>query len=161
MKKAGLLLALSIMLIAGCKKDDGTNSTYDTQIKGVQLRAVDASDAGTLGSPDTKTDGQGWFSVAYPIPCSDVLSFFIRTTPSSGLSAKCRLVSALFTGAPPTASIQNQNMVGVVVKEIATETLTGENHFTIDVSDVPQGFYRLYFELSDGQMYWDNIWIAR
>jgi hypothetical protein len=33
--------------------------------------------------------------------------------------------------------------------------------FQFDVSSLPQGFYRLYIETSDGKSFWDNAWISK
>lgn len=159
MKKASIFLALSLLLLAGCKKNEG-NGPYDLQIKGVNLKSVDAVPVGTLGNPDVKTSGHDFTFDAYPIPCTNQFSFYIHVTAGNGITAKAKLVSALYQGAPPLTNIENGNMAGVVVREMDA-SLTGNSQFTMNTADLPQGFYRLYLELSNGEMYWDNIWIAR
>lgn len=159
MKRIGILWVLCLTLLGACKKDSASGP-YNPQITGVNLRDVDAAPAGTLGSPDTKISGQGWSLLVYPIPCITQVNFNIQTT-TSGLSAKVKLVSAIYQGAPPTANIENSGLAGVVIREMETGTLTGNMTFSMSVADVPQGFYRLYVEVSNGDMYWDNIWVVR
>lgn len=160
MKKMMAALSLGLLLMTGCKKNDNGGGLYDTVITGVNLRTVDAAPAGTMGTPNTNTTGQNWFSVAFPIPCNQVQNFVIQTQ-TSGLSANCKLVSAIFPGVPGTIAVENENMQGVVVRQMQTGPLSDNNHFAMDVSDLPQGFYRLYFEVSNGELYWDNVWISR
>ncbi len=160
MKKMLAALSLGLLLMTGCKKNDNGGGLYDTVITGVSLRTMDAAPAGTMGTPNTQTNGQNFSVVAYPIPSAYVQNFYIKTT-TTGLSANCKLVSAIFPGVSGTIAVENENMQGVIVRQMQTGPLNGNNHFAMDVSDLPQGFYRLYFEVSNGELYWENVWITR
>lgn len=89
----------------------------------------------------------------------------------------------LYTGNTVPVTIENTNLAGTVAATLSKniglpsiDTISGGIHgignggitapsqpvtFQFDVSALPQGFYRVYIETSDGKKFWDNGWVFR
>lgn len=153
---------LCLLLAASCiKKDDSDRSI---SIKGVNMRNVDANPAGMTGTPDVYTEGQHFALMAYPNPSIEVLAVDIQNTLAPA-RLRLKLISAVYTGAPAIAIIENTPIVGACLfdKSIDLPVTTSGAGFRvmIDVAKLPRGFYRLYAETDNGGLYWDNIWLMR
>jgi hypothetical protein len=154
------LAVLLLILSVSCTKKD--ESPYQMTITGVALKTVDALPAGTSGIPDVHTQDDRFFISAYPIPCIEICNLYIRNQKApTQLSIK--LFSVVYKDAPATAIIENTPIVGsCLINE--TINVPGGNisiNYTMDVSKLPRGFYRVYAETADGTSYWDNIWLMR
>lgn len=157
---AASLAAFCLLLSVSCTKKD--NNPYQAIITGVALKTIDAAPAGTLGTPDIRTEDDRLFISAYPIPCIEVCALYIRNQKEP-LQLKVSLISVVYKDAPATAIIENAPIVGSCLFQ-KTFNIPGNNSgisYQIDVSKLPRGFYRLYAETADGTAYWDNIWLMR
>jgi hypothetical protein len=89
----------------------------------------------------------------------------------------------LYNGNTIQVPIENANLAGTVAATLSQsiglpsiDTTSGGIHgvgngsitapsqpvsFQFDVSALPQGFYRVYIETSDGKQFWDNGWVLR
>jgi hypothetical protein len=168
MKKSALLLTLVLcsflVLFNACKKsDDKPHAPYKEQITGVSFRMIDASPAGSIGTPDIKTKDNLAEIIVYPNPCINQIN--VRASASPGFKKQkinFRLVSAIYKDAPPDALVDNISLAGIVVAEGTSELEAGKYiNFQMNVEQLPRGFYRLYMDTEDGNQYWDNVWITR
>jgi len=172
MKKIFALLLCLPFLIASCKKDKKT--PYDKDITGLQLRDINAAPVQTVGTPDVNTTSDSFDMLIYPIPCSNLMNILITDHYPPSVSLTAKLVYVRYPGAPSsintptpkgevTPVIENESKAGTVAMETTLPpAISGRlPMFTLDVSTLPQGFYRLYIETSDGKKFWDNTWIMR
>ncbi len=153
-----LICACIVIFFSACKKDD--NSTpYSTTISGVLLRNVDAAPAGTIGTPDTKASSDSFTMALYPTPCVNEMHVYLETKYKGQLTLTARLVNVIFPGAPAGTVIENEDLAGIAASSMQVNVIS--HHLVFNVADLPQGFYRVYIELSNGETYWDNGWVSR
>lgn len=157
---AASLTVFSLLLFISCTKKDST--PYQMTITGIALKTVDAQPAGISGTPDVHTQDDRFFISAYPIPCIEICNLYIRNQKEP-TQLRIKLFSVLYKDAPATAIIENTPIAGsCLINE--TINVPGGNtsiNYTMDVSKLPRGFYRVYAETMDGTAYWDNIWLMR
>jgi len=182
-----LLLLFPIALLA-CKKKDEIKTPYDKTITGVLLRNVFGEPMNTIGELDTKTIGEDFEMAIYPTPAYNNMSTIAIINNKVELTLTATLVHVQYPDAPIQFSIPgyNQSIVVNIENEILAGTIAlsssknipiaqadtsnvgqpggykGQNvFFDFDVAALPQGFYRVYIETSDGKRYWDNTCIFR
>ncbi len=153
-----LIMVLLCLLLAGsCSKKD--ELVYTPLISGVNLRTIDATPAGKEGMPDVHTEDPQVSIVCYPNPVINAFNILITNTKPA-TTVHLRLVNALYEHAPANAVIENRWLVGsVAINESFPLSQTTMGRFSLDVSKLPRGFYKLYIEMDDGGRYWDNIWL--
>jgi hypothetical protein len=182
--KKGLAILTSCLIIAssiiGCKKND--DSPYSKTITGVNLTAIDAAPAGSLGVPDIKTYSSRFMMFVYPTPCTSLMQVGAVVDNETPVTLTAKLVHVIYNGAPKDITIENKDLAGQVALTLVKnlETATPDNSspvsgigsigaptkgqhivFAFDVSNLPQGFYRVYIESDKGDVHWDNTWIKR
>jgi hypothetical protein len=169
----------AVMMLTSCGKNNGPSpDTYN--ITGINLTDYVGQPAGTLGTPNVKTFSDSFFMVVYPVPCYNEarVSLFIGNTTPTTLTIE--IINGVYKNAPDSIVVQNTSEPGKVVLSqtmdidvaplwdsarlgnpgIATDHAQKIN-VQLDVSQLPQGFYRLYVKTTSGFNYWDNIWIVR
>mgnify|MGYP001257696773 CR=1 FL=1 len=158
MKKVILTLAVLYSLAFQC--DPGTG-IYDTNardmeiITGIQIRAGNSTELQKLGNPNSKTGG----IMAYPNPVNTQLRGL-----GSDIVRRIWFVPGVlehdFQGVEfdvlyrdfvyPQADIESD-----MIKFYTPNT----PNFAINVTTVPSGYYRVFYLLDNGEMYWDNIYV--
>ena len=103
MKKAFIALAFCLpIFITSCKKKDSTpNTPYGQNITGIQLRNVDASPSGTIGTLDTKPSSDSFQMVIFPTPASVLLNIYVLINNPNPITITAKLVYVNFPTAPP------------------------------------------------------------
>lgn len=161
---AAIPAALCLLLSASCIKEE--HNPYDMNIKGVDLRTFDANPAGIIGSPDVHIEDGNFFMSVYPKPAMMNFSILFKN-PGQAVQVRLKLISVLYAEAPVTIIIENKPLVGTCLRDVsftlpATGSMPGSGFtYSMDISKLPQGFYRLYAETDKGAVYWDNIWLMR
>lgn len=182
--KCLLLAGIAAIGFVSCSKDgeNGTGSPLG-DIKGVDLRDEMGASMGVVGTPDVHFKSDSFFLTIFPNPSKTVMAAFLRVDNSTPITLDVSLIAASYRDAPPAAVIENSNIIGSKVwsseipLNIAPEPEPNPGgiepgddkvmtygqivQFNIDVSPLPQGFYRLQVSDRADNIYWQNVWIAK
>ena len=156
-------LLLSITLSSCGEKEVLVVNEFEPQIiTGYHLRDQNGYPYGTVGVPNTQltVDPQqlekGMVTL-YPNPATSWAQMVAKGKPGS--TARFWLVPASMEGEQP-----ENNLLGVTVSRSTATPLAeytfsiapGSNHFSIDVSILPTGYYRAFLQ-TDDFLLWDNF----
>lgn len=158
MKK--VILSLVVLHTLAFQCDPGTG-IYDTNardleiITGLQVRAANGVELQKFGNPNYKNSTIH----AYPNPVNTQLS---GTGPD--IVRKVWFVPGEleydFQGVEFNVLYQNVLYPEADIEADHVKFFTPNSaFFVVNVSDVPSGYYRVFYLLDNGEMYWDNIYI--
>jgi len=158
MKK--VILSLIVLHTLAFQCDPGTG-LYDTTprdmeiITGLQARASNGVELQKFGNPNAKTGG----IAAAPNPVNTLL-----TGTGADIVRKVWLVPGKLEYGFRTVEFdvlyQNHIYSQADIEAEHVKFYTPNTaYFAINLTDVPSGYYRIFFQLDNGEMQWDNIYI--
>ncbi|NUO03394.1 MAG: hypothetical protein HUU01_22510 [Saprospiraceae bacterium] len=158
MKK--VILSLIVLHTLAFQCDPGTG-IYDTNardmeiITGFQVRAANGIELQKFGNPNSKTGG----IATSPNPANASIS---GTGPD--IVRKVWFVPGLleydFQGVEFDILYQNHLYPETEIEENRVRFYTPNSaYFFINVSEVPSGYYRVFYQLDNGELLWDNLYI--
>lgn len=173
MKKQTLFLLFIVFLTSQCNKEPEirlSNMEIPT-ITGIHLRDGDGYSRGVIGDPNTQLIGTSCDSqnklggisesettfeiTAYPNPCKNNLYMYIQ----SNTQKKIWLVKANFEGTiPSNFQLGTNSFEAGGAPLFSTETI--DNSISINTTNLPTGYYRIYVETCDNLL-WDNILVIK
>lgn len=164
------LTLLSIIFAVSCNKDNGgkNGKMPDFEnIKGVRLTALDASPAGTIGTPDINANMDDYFTMhVYPTPSENMMSVYMNNLSSEVMNINLIIYNTAFPNAPTyyngqKIKIENQNIAGAIAYQVNDILINPNNasNYQIDVSNLKSGFYRVCVRVNDSVLFWDNTWV--
>ncbi len=158
MKK--VILSLVVLHTLAFQCDPGTG-IYDPTprdmeiITGLQVRATNGVELQKFGNPNSKT---GTIK-GYPNPANT----FLYGTGSDIVRRMWFVPGELeydYHGVEFDVLYQNFVYPEADVQAEQVKFYTPNSYFfAVNVSDVPSGYYRVFYILDNGEMYWDNIFI--
>jgi|APTNR8051073442_1049403.scaffolds.fasta_scaffold00866_8 hypothetical protein len=158
MKKVILSLILLHTLAFQC--DPGTG-IYDTNardleiITGIQVRAANGTELQKFGNPNRKNG----VIKAYPNPVNTNL----QGTGSDIVRWVWFVPGELyydFRGVDFDILYQNHTYLRSNIEANQVKLYTPNTaYFNVNVTTIPNGYYRAFFQLDNGEIYWDNIYI--
>ena len=151
-------------MIIGCTKEDSELRLSDfgvPTIRGYNMRDLFGDYAGTVGTPNIKPgDGADYYFVFYPNPVEDFCSIYIKT-PASNELKKLWITPANFDNNITNSSINLNNANNIVIGGSPVfQTEFTNNKLTLNLSQVSDGYYRIYLEV-DNYLLYDNLVIYK
>lgn len=157
--KKGIVLILLLATLISCDKDN--DSTLDpmqvTLVTGINLSNSFAQPLGILGNPNVKSGTV----VVYPKPTNDLLNvasiasikniWLLRGNVATGYE-NTNFSSVFSENDYDLTEIQN-----AAVRDFSN--LSGTD-IVLNVSDMGEGYYRIFVQLNDDSLVWDNIYIG-
>lgn len=148
-----MISGLCMLVVWSCtKKDKYTdhNLPFSDTINGLVLRDRLGQNVGQLGIPDRHIPTSDNTEMAiFPTPCLDVMKVAYKIADTTPATAIIALYNVRYPDAPQTyngynVNIENGNLTGIVALS-DTVNIPANNGVmieTLDVSNLPQGFYR-------------------
>lgn len=154
-----------------CNKTE--TAPYNLELRGVLLKDKEGKQQGNIGSPDVRVQDEHFRINMYPNPASDALIVDMSIDNDEEILLTIEVIHAVFINVPDNITVHNSDYRGTVIytQEVKVPKVD-KNHpnytvgvgqafrHIINVSDYPQGFYRLYVSEGD-RKFWENIWISR
>ncbi|HAH56682.1 MAG: hypothetical protein PHW35_06400 [Lentimicrobiaceae bacterium] len=163
-----LFFGLVILGLSACSKEETTERLPGFEVpvvRGFQMRNINGELMGSVGNPNIKLyDGVDLYSSkvffsSYPNPTSSTLLIFVLDMDYP-TTKKIWMVPAKYLGEPEKSAL-NQGMYTLYAggTPLFQYEFIHEN-IGIDVSEFPEGYYRLYVKTKDVLLY-DNIVISK
>jgi len=157
--KAILIISL-FLLCTSCDKDSDSNFEKVNTVTGIAFTDENGSALGQWQFPNEKDTDVGVF----PNPAIDVISLF-SLVPLSGVWIILGDCEGEDIGADITEMSQSLSYTvsDIVTNQIVlfSDTQTSSNQRSIDISDLEEGFYRIFFEIeATGEIFWKNFYKA-
>ena len=159
-----IILICQFLVLLGCTENDADFrlSDFNTpKISGFYLRNALAEPVGTIGIPNVRLGSSSnsssslYYFTPYPNPCSNFCTFWIKS-PVNNSVKKLWIVQAEFDHDIPGYSIDmGMNNIVVGGQPLFQAEFT-ENNLSIDVSNLYEGYYRVYLKIDDILLY-DNL----
>ena len=152
-----IIFILAISCFCSCNDaDNNSNSTAINIVTGMNLIDNVGNNVGVIGNPNV-LDNTGF--AIYPNPAINVLT--IVGTPAAK--------NIWILKGVPTKSFGNTNFGDVLKTNMYTSSEIKSksifeiedivtNNLKIDLGRFEQGYYRVFIELEDGTIHWDNIY---
>lgn len=157
-----LFFALFLTLLLGCSKsDDNTIRLSDMEtpaLTGFSIRDVTGNPIGTIGSPNINTRIEGtsgnaeYSIIAYPNPCKSMLALMIQS-PNPNAAKKVWIVKGKVDAALANSGIDLGMNTAIVGGQPLLQATTVATDLILDVSSLPNGYYRLYVKVEDRLLY--------
>lgn len=169
MKLFPIFLISLAVLVSSCSDEevDMRLSSLETPvITGYEWRDVYAQLVKSIGTPNIKLGNESnhyssaYYFKSYPNPCSDKLAIFVKI-PNSDKTIKTWIVQAQYVN--QVTSSPNQVGNSVIMHAGGAPILQQEflgNVTSFDVSELKNGYYRLYVQV-DSILLYDNIYVNR
>lgn len=160
-----LFFILLLTIISGCSKtDEATTRIPDWEtptLTGFALRDVSGAPMGITGTPNVNNHIKGnpnnieYSIVAYPNPCRSTLALMIHT-PSPNLPKQIWIVKGKLDAPLSNSGFDIGMNNAIAGGQPLFQATTVASNFTINVSSLPSGYYRLYVKIEDNLLY-DNL----
>lgn len=158
MKK--VILSLIVLHTLAFQCDPGTG-IYDSNARdfdimtGLQVRASNGVELQKLGNPNIKTGG----IATYPNPANTSISCI-----GPDIVRKVWYVPGVlefnFKSVEFDVLYQNHLYQESEIDENRIRFYTpNSSYFINNVSEIPSGYYRVFYQLDNGEVYWDNLYI--
>lgn len=164
MKALKLALIVVISFLSACDKKGPEVTTPQLKevpvITGILQRDINAQPIGVIGIPNTNT-GQSTDNnriTAYPNACTSELRVVINTVDTA--TAHIWLLKGEYQEGNTNAEEYIWAEENFIPIDIWQPLSIGGNSIDLDVSTVPNGYYRLYVEYNTIKL-WDNIRVNR
>ena len=179
MRRITIILLLLVTFLSGCKNDKDPAPEYDQIdiVTGIYLRNELAQLWNSHGNPNSNilvnniakddNEGQGLVVeginriVMYPNPCSSIIYIHSPIELSKVWIIPAKPISAFqsvnFENKFNESSYDENKIDQVATKNIKVEA----NEFVVNISDLEQGFYRIFVKDKNGGLKWDNIFVDR
>ena len=157
MKKITIVFSFFIFLNA-CSNIEGVSDPIALEIvTGMNLIDTFGNNAGTLGNPNVLYSN---LNVSmYPNPAINIL----RVSSDAGIK------NVLIVKGNPTSVFKNTDFNAILNRELYTNSeikskssfdieAINNTNIAIDLARFEQGYYRVFIELEDGSIAWDNIY---
>ncbi|MCK9447404.1 MAG: hypothetical protein M0Q41_00350 [Bacteroidales bacterium] len=164
MKRIPILIFLFAIAISSCTKEDTELRLPDfttPSIKGYYQRDFHGLSMGIVGNPNVRL-GNGtdytnstYYFVTYPNPSSDNVLFIYVKAPTDHEKKLVWITPAYWDNQGSNYIINKDNYIIIGGHPYIQAEFTSD-HLMIDVSLVPQGYYRIYLKVNDHLLY-DNI----
>ncbi|MFO7829115.1 MAG: hypothetical protein R6V23_10865 [Bacteroidales bacterium] len=169
MKPFVIFLISLAVLVSSCSDEEADMrlSNLETPVvTGYEWRDLNAQLVKTIGTPNIKLGNESndyssaYYFKSYPNPCSDELAVFVKM-PNPDQTIKSWIVQAQYTDQVTNSPNQIGNSVTMHAggASILQQEFSG-NVTIFDVSELKNGYYRLYLRV-DGILLYDNIYVNR
>lgn len=160
-----LLSILSTLLLFSCNDDDNNNPDPEPPteyqelgfVTGLDLFDENGSPIGRYKDPNHKT---GEVSV-FPIPNNGVFSVFSQTQVERLwlIPAECVIdtINMDIFNLSQSLTYELSELENAQIKDI--NTANSGMQFQLNFSDVDAGFYRLFYQMTTEELFWQNIYI--